>query len=192
MDSKRTKWIGFIVGGLILAFGTWTAAGTMTGAGAQATYGPVLDEFGPVYFSGEVDFGTPLDRDFRALFDVSQPMEEVGARSTAIESAARFLNMHAQAGVPRERLGAAIVLHGGAARYALSNNAYRARYDVDNPSLELIEALRAVGARIVICGQTAAARGYARDELAAPIELALSAMTAIKVLQDDGYQIVTF
>ena len=71
MDSKRARWIGFIVGGLILAFGTWTAAGALTGGAAQATYGPVLDEFGPVYFSGEVDFGTPLDRDFRALFDVS-------------------------------------------------------------------------------------------------------------------------
>jgi intracellular sulfur oxidation DsrE/DsrF family protein len=161
-------------------------------AGAPATYGPVLEEFGPVYFNGEVDFPTPLDRDFRGLFDVSAAADAVDAGSAAIESAARFLNMHAQAGVPRDRLGAAIVLHGAAARYALGDAAYRQRYDVDNPSLALIEALHEAGVRVVICGQTAAARGYAKDELAAPVELALSAMTAVKVLQDEGYQIVSF
>ncbi len=159
---------------------------------AQPTYGPILEGFGPVYFMGEVDFATPLDSDFKGLFDVSQAAADADARSAALETAARFLNMHAQAGVPRERLGAAIVLHGGAARYALSHPAYRARYEVDNPNLALIEALHGAGTRVVICGQTAAARGYAKDELAAPIELALSAMTAIKVLQDAGYQIVSF
>lgn len=195
-----------------LTVGLWNTvdATTRTGAGAstqplgatvaplpgagtpQATYGPILDDFGPVYFNGEVDLLTPLDRDFKALFDVSEAASEPDAASPAIESAARFLNMHAQAGVPRQRLGAAIVLHGGAARYGLSHAAYRQRYEVDNPNLPLIEALRSVGVRIAVCGQTAAARGYAKDELAEPVELALSAMTAVKVLQDEGYQIVSF
>lgn len=169
--------------------GTEASPGT---AAVQATYGPILADFGPVYFNGEVDFATPLDRDFRALFDVAQAADDPDVRSAAIESAARFLNMHAQAGVPRERLGAAVVLHGAAARYALDNDAYRERHQVDNPSLALLEALHAVGVRIVICGQTAAARGFAESELAAPVELALSAMTAVKVLQDEGYQIVAF
>jgi intracellular sulfur oxidation DsrE/DsrF family protein len=191
MNDRRARLVAVTVLAAAVAVAGWTGASAAQ-VRAQATYGPVLEDFGPVYFNGEVDFTTPLDRDYRALFDVSAAMGEDDARSTAIESAARFLNMHAQAGVPQERLGAAIVLHGAAARYALSNDAYRQRYEVDNPSLPLIEALRAVGVRVVICGQTAAARGYAKAELATPVELALSAMTAIKVLQDDGYQIVAF
>jgi len=175
-----------------LAGGAGHAIGMSAQGRAQPTYGPVLVDFGPVYFNGEVDFATPLDRDYKGLFDVSEAGDDPGRSSSAIESAARFLNMHAQAGVARERLGAAVVLHGGAARYALSNTAYRERYEVDNPGLALIEALHAVGARIVICGQTAAARGYDKTELAAPVELALSAMTAVKVLQDEGYQLVSF
>jgi len=158
----------------------------------EPTYGPVLEDFGPVFYMGEVDLATPLDVDFKALFDVSDAADEPEAGSPAITTAARFLNMHAQAGVPLERLGAAIVLHGGAARWALGHEAYRERYEVDNPNLPLIEALRGAGVRFVVCGQTVAARGYTKDELAEPIELALSAMTAIKVLQDEGYQIVSF
>lgn len=194
MERSCSRWIILLAVAATTAVAAWTGAAAKSVAmGApQATYGPVLEDFGPVYYMGEVDFPTPLDSDFRALFDVSEAATEPDARSAAIETAARFLNMHAQAGVPRERLGAAIVLHGGAARYALSQEAYRQRYEVDNPNLPLIEALHAVGTRIVICGQTAAARGYAKDELAEPIELALSAMTATKVLQDEGYQIVSF
>jgi intracellular sulfur oxidation DsrE/DsrF family protein len=182
------------IGGAIAAVAATAAmaAGGATTGAAQATYGPVLEDFGPVYYNGPVDLVTPLDRDYKGLFEVADAPDEPDARSAAIETAARFLNMHAQAGVPRERLGAAVVLHGAAARYALSNAAYRERYEVDNPNLPLIDALRSVGARIVICGQSAAARGYAKEELAAPVELALSAMTAVKVLQDEGYQIVSF
>lgn len=183
------------VGGLI-GGGTASVAGAPAVStpvlSSQATYGPVLDDFGPVYFNGEVDFETPTDRDYKAVFDVSTGADEPDARSAAIESAARFLNMHGQAGVPLERLGAAIVLHGAAARYALSDDAYRSRYSTENPNTALLRALRGVGARIVLCGQSAASRGIAAEELADTVELALSAMTAIKVLQDDGYQIVAF
>jgi len=182
------------IGGVIAAMGV-AAAMAQTGAAGgapQATYGPVFEDYGPVYYNGPVDLATPLDRDYKALFEIAEAPDEPDASGSAIETAARFLNMHAQAGVPRERLGAAIVLHGAAARFALSNAAYRERYQVDNPELPLIEALRAAGVRITVCGQSAAARGYAKEELAAPIELALSAMTAVKLLQDEGYQIVSF
>ncbi len=84
MNDKRTKWMGLIALGVAITLGAWTAAGaaTLAATGAtQATYGPVLEEFGPVYFNGEVDFPTPLDRDFKAVFEVTEPMQENDARS---------------------------------------------------------------------------------------------------------------
>jgi intracellular sulfur oxidation DsrE/DsrF family protein len=194
MKRPRRRWISSAAAAATMVAALWTGVAAMAAgpASQEPTYGPVLEDFGPVYYMGAVDLATPLDVDFKALFDVSDAADEPEAGSPAITAAARFLNMHAQAGVPLERLGAAIVLHGGAARWALSHEAYRERYEIDNPNLPLIEALRAAGVRFAICGQTAAARGYTKDELAGPIELALSAMTAIKVLQDDGYQIVSF
>lgn len=174
-----------------LAVTLGASAAATTGTTPQATYGPVLESYGPVYYMGPVDLPTPTDRDYKGLFDVAAAGDD-DTHSPAIETVARFLNMHAQAGVPRERLGAALVLHGGAGKYALTHAAYQERHGVDNPNLELIEALRGVGVEIIICGQTAGARGFARDEIAEAVGVALSAMTAHKLFQDQGYQIVAF
>jgi intracellular sulfur oxidation DsrE/DsrF family protein len=85
-----------------------------------------------------------------------------------------------------------MVLHGGAAKDALSNEAYRKRFGVDNPNLPLLEALVQAGARIYLCGQSAGSRGITKADMAAPVKLALSAMTAHLVLQMDGYHVNPF
>ncbi len=50
------------------------------------------------------------------------------------------------------------------------------------PDLPLIEALAAVGVEVYLCGQSAAHRGFARDDLAPDVRLALSAMTVLVAL----------
>jgi intracellular sulfur oxidation DsrE/DsrF family protein len=44
------------------------------------------------------------------------------------------------------------------------------------------------GAQLVLCGQTAGSRGVRRDELIPGVKVAISAMTALNVLQADGYR----
>jgi intracellular sulfur oxidation DsrE/DsrF family protein len=105
---------------------------------------------------------------------------------------ARFLNMHARAGVPAEQLQVALVVHGGAGLELLDHRAYRERNAVDNPNALLIEQLQAAGVRIILCGQTAAFRGIDRARLLPGTEVALSAMTAMAVLQEQGYQVNPF
>ena len=56
----------------------------------------------------------------------------------------------------------------------------------------LLEELSRAGVRVVLCGQTAASRGLPRDGLARPVEVALSAMTALVLLQDEGYRLIPF
>lgn len=158
----------------------------------EATKGPVVSDFGPVYDVPGPDFETPLDRNYRVVFDVSKAPQEPGRINPSIETAARFLNMHARAGVSQQKLHVAIVLHGGAGKYALQNASYKSRFGDDNPNLALIRDLRSASVRVILCGQTAASRGFERSELAEPVELALSAMTALVTLQQDGYQLIAF
>lgn len=158
----------------------------------ESRTGPVIDAFGPVYRVDHPDFVTPVDREYRVAFEVADAPEAVDQVNRRIETLARFLNMHAQAGVPAENMHLALVLHGGSGKYALSDAAYEQRYGVPNPNLELIDALHTAGVRVILCGQTAAARGFPREDLAPSVELALSAMTALVVLQADGYQLISF
>jgi intracellular sulfur oxidation DsrE/DsrF family protein len=154
--------------------------------------GPVVAEFGPVYEVSKPDFETPIDQDYKVVFDVVSAPEDLSRVNPSIETAARFLNMHAAAGVPVERMHVAVVLHGAAGKYALEQDGFRKRFGRDNPSLTLLEQLRDAGVRVILCGQTAASRGFPRDELSGSVELALSAMTALITLQRDGYELIAF
>jgi intracellular sulfur oxidation DsrE/DsrF family protein len=69
---------------------------------------------------------------------------------------------------------------------------YRERFGVANPNLPLLEALHGFGVRILLCGQSQASRGIERDALAGPVEVSLSAMTALVELQHRGYRLIAF
>jgi len=122
-------------------------------------------------------------------FELAAPASSPDRPNAAINTVARFLNMHAQAGVPEENLSGAIVAHGGASFELLNNEAYRARFGVDNPNAELIAELIAAGQPVLLCGQSAASRGVPTDQLIPGVQVALSAMTAFMVLQDRGYRV---
>jgi intracellular sulfur oxidation DsrE/DsrF family protein len=156
------------------------------------TAGPAIERFGAVYAVESPSFATPTDLVYRVAFEVALGTDEPDQVNPRIETLARFLNMHAQAGVARENMKLALVLHGTAGKDALGNEGYRRRYGVDNPNAELIQALQEYGVRIVLCGQTQVHRGLVREELAAGVEVALSAMTALAAFQSRGYQVNPF
>ena len=56
----------------------------------------------------------------------------------------------------------------------------------------LIAALTDHGVRIIVCGQSAAYYDVATDDLLPGVEMALSAMTAHALLQQQGYTLNPF
>lgn len=161
-------------------------------AAGSASTGPVIENFGPVYDVPRPDFVTPTDLSYRAVFDIALSPEAADQVNPRIESLARFLNMQVRAGVRKEQLMLALVVHGAAGRDMLLSAAYKTRFGVENPNAPLLAALKANGVRIILCGQTAAHRGFDRNELGPGVEVALSAMTALVALQSDGYRLISF
>lgn len=157
---------------------------------AEPSFGPAIKHYGPTYPIADRD--VPLEEGFvyRAVFDVASYSEDVKAMNTRLVSVARFLNMHARNSVPVANMDLAVVVHGAAVKNLLNNEAYRARYKVDNPNLELVMNLHEAGVRFFVCGQSLAFGGVDRDELASPVKVALSAMTMLTVLQSEGYALL--
>jgi intracellular sulfur oxidation DsrE/DsrF family protein len=179
--------------GIVLAlFSLVTATAARAQPLSQAQGGPLIERFGAVYPVAHPDFATPTDLEYRVVFDLSHSPEDYSAVNPRIGTLARFLNMHAQAGVPQENMELALVLHGTAGKDALHHTAYHERFGVENPNLELLQALHEAGVQIYLCGQTASHRGYPREDLVSSVELALSAMTVFAVLQSQGYQLNPF
>jgi intracellular sulfur oxidation DsrE/DsrF family protein len=154
--------------------------------------GPLVPDFGPSYVVPNPGLATPMLQELKVRFDVAASPAEVAAINPQLEAAARFLNMHAKAGVSPERLKVALVVHGQAGKDVLTSDAYRARHGIDNPNVPLLVALKKVGVRIYLCGQTAGTRGFAPHELEPPARMALSAMTAHLVLNSEGYVLNPF
>jgi intracellular sulfur oxidation DsrE/DsrF family protein len=153
--------------------------------------GPVIEKFGGVYDVPDATLRPPTDRDLKLRFDVNTGVED-GALNMGFDTLARFLNMHARAGVPRERLKLALVVHGPAGRDLLDNAEYRKRYGKDNPNVALVDALKAAGVRIYLCGQTSVSRNLPRAVVNPSAEIAYSAMTAHLALQSEGYALNPF
>lgn len=156
----------------------------------EPTFGPVFDSYGPVFDVSDTDFEVASDTRLRAVFDAAAYTQDGTGINRELESVARFINMHAASGMPLENMELVVVLHGEALKSALVNDTYRERFGRDNENLELLQQLSAAGVRLVACGQSLGFRGFERSELSEPVEVALSAMTALTVLQADGYALL--
>ena len=107
--------------------------------------GPIIEEFGKVFRVKNPDVKVDIEKEFKVVFDVTGSSEDMGELNLSFETAARFLNMHAQAGVPKDQLKVALVVHSKAGKDLLNNAAYQSRYKVDNPQPEYFPGMTVTG-----------------------------------------------
>ena len=157
--------------------------------------GSAIPEYGPIA-PVDSDIPIPPDSSFAIAFDVAEA--KAGQANRTLTSAARFINMHVDAGVPMANIKLAIVVHGSAVFDMASDEAYARKFSVGdapvtvNPNKELIKALQQKGVEIIICGQSAAAHQVTKGEFLPGVKMALSAMTAHALLQQHGYTLNPF
>ena len=154
--------------------------------------GPVIKEYGKVWKIKNPDFITDTSKVYKVVFDIMNSPADHSNINTSIETAARFLNMHAQAGVPKEQLKVVLVVHNKASKDIITNAAYLERYGTKNPNAKMVESLINAGVEIVFCGQSSLSRNFPIEITIDGVQLALSAMTALIQLQNEGYQLIKF
>jgi intracellular sulfur oxidation DsrE/DsrF family protein len=153
--------------------------------------GPVIPDFGAVA-SVEQEMQIPADAEFRIAFDVNTAAEP-GEINRTFASAARFLNMHVEAGVPEDRIHLAIIVHGRAVHDVSSAEFYATHNDgAESANAAAVAELQRHGVRFYVCGQSAAYYRVSNADLLPGVEMALSAMTAHALLQQQGYTLNPF
>ena len=153
--------------------------------------GTVIPNFGEVA-SVEADMAIPKRAKFKVLFDTAK-RAEAGDVNRTLNSAARFINMHAEAGVAEKNMKVAVVFHGKGSFDLTKAGYYGQKFDgAENATADLIKALTDKGVRVILCGQTAAYYDISNEDLLPGVEMALSAMTAHALLQQKGYTLNPF
>ncbi len=152
--------------------------------------GPAIIGYGPVFAVKNRAVKLPDNFVYKVIFDIQTSPDAADRLNNRIESIARFINMHAINGVKIENMDIAAVFHGQATKDLLNNKTYQDNFLFNNPNIELIEKLRKVGVKFYICGQSLTFAGFKKENLLHPNDLALSAMTMLVVLQQQGYQLL--
>jgi intracellular sulfur oxidation DsrE/DsrF family protein len=152
----------------------------------------IIKDYGQSFNVENPDVKTDVNANHKIIFDVTQSSQDKSVVNKYIETAARFLNMHAKAGLKPQQLHVAMTIHGGAWQDVMTNEAYKEKFGVNNPNYELINQLTEAGVDVILCGQTAGARGLNKTNVNPQVKFALSAMTALLQYQNNGYRFMKF
>ena len=156
---------------------------------AEFNAGPVFQDYGKKVLVEGVEFNA--NAQFKVAFDVAKGAEP-GTLNRQFDSLARFINMHVASGVEAANIELALVVHGSATLDILTNPAYQQKQGAKNANIALLNQLMANQVRVIVCGQSAAAHGYANEAFLPGVEVALSAMSAHSLLQQQGYTLNPF
>lgn len=153
--------------------------------------GPVFTSFGKI---AATEGAMPLPKGvvFKVAFDAHEAGKP-GELNRTLNTAARFVNMHAAAGVPLKNIHVAVVVHSPAIFDVANDTAYARQYPgKTNPNKAAVAELLAKGVQIIVCGQSMASLRVTREELLPGVPFAISAMTAHALLQQQGYTLNPF
>ena len=180
----------FLVSSLVIAMAARAQAPSIPG---QQTSGPVIQSTGMSIKVDDPTFGAPAGHLFKAVFEINAGGGDTVRVNEQLANVARYYNTHVRHGIPETQVKAAAVFHGSGWPALLTDAAFATRFGgKPNPSRRLTEELIEHGAQLVLCGQTAGARGIRRDELLPGVKVAISAMSAMQIFQSDGFAFIAW
>jgi intracellular sulfur oxidation DsrE/DsrF family protein len=124
---------------------------------------------------------------YKVVFAMTQGPAQPDKANPALDHVARTVNLYVASGVSLAKLKFVAVAYGAATPIALDDAHYRAAFGVPNPNLPLIAELKKAGLTIAVCGQAMAEHHFQYDWLNPDVTLALSGLTTVTTLQQQGY-----
>ena len=159
---------------------------------SQTRIYPMVKNYGGIFDIPYAEERPDPSLEYNIVIEVERVSDNPDSLNWALNNVARLCNVHVMAGVKPEKLHVVLAIHGGAAYTAMNNEAYKAKYKISNPNLELFEQLEKAGVRMFICGQSLIARKIDRTKLVPQVKVASSMLTVLTTYQMKGYAMLKF
>ena len=159
---------------------------------AQSKVSPVVKNFGGIFEIPYAEEKPDPTLDYKIIVEVVSNTEKYDSINWPLFNVARLINLHVMGGVPKEKIQVVVIIHGAAAMTVMNNEAYKARYGVDNPNLKLYQELQQAGIKMFVCGQLLIARKIDRLKMVPEVKIATSALTTLTTYQLKGYAMLRF
>jgi len=127
--------------------------------------------------------------DYKVVFADGQDAKNPGDVNPMLPTIATYVNTLGKYGVPAEHRHLVIMFHQRTPDLdiVMSNEAYKERYNRDNPNIAIIHALKQAGVDIRVCGQGLIGRKIEASQVNPEVQIDLWAMTTLVNLQLKGY-----
>ncbi len=158
---------------------------------AQEAKFPIIKGFGGIYEIQNAVLPSS-DIEYKIVIDLKTLQRDKESLNPGLNNVARMVNLHGLGGVKPENIKVAVAIHGGATDVILNNEAYKKRYELDNPNIELIATLKKAGVEVYVCGQSLLGRKYAHSEVNSDVKIGLSMLTVVTTYMHQGYQPLVF
>jgi len=159
---------------------------------SQTRINPVIKNFGGIFDIPYADEKPDPSMDYNIIIEIEHAIDHADSLNWGLNNVARLLNVHVMGGVKPEKLHVVLAIHAGAAFTVMNNEAYKAKYKVNNPNLALFEELSNAGVKIFVCGQSLMARKIDRMKMVPQVKIASSMLTTLTTYQLKGYAVLKF
>ncbi|HVY06954.1 MAG TPA: DsrE family protein [Burkholderiales bacterium] len=148
---------------------------------------PAVPDFGASADLPDAAMQPDKNTDYKVVFNITAGAPANDKVNPSLERVARAANIFASAGVPLSHLHFVAVIHGPATQSVLDNEHYQEKFSMDNPNVKLISELKAAGVKVLVCGQALAVNKFAHEWVNKDVEITLSAMSSVIMLEQQGY-----
>jgi intracellular sulfur oxidation DsrE/DsrF family protein len=145
-------------------------------------------------WSGVIPVDNPTEipdpnRDYKLLFEFVEKNPDSLAKdiNNGLEEVVRLLNLHVASGIPAKKLFPVIVIHGKGIEAVTTNEWYKKKHSIENPNLKVVQDLKDIGAKFIVCGQAMAFLEFKKEDLLPDIKISLTAQTVLSNYQLQGY-----
>lgn len=174
---------------LLIALSLFSTAAV---AGDDFWQTPTIHDAGKIHPMPQAAYQPDRNATYKMVFLLSRPSAKPGEVNPALDHVARAVNLYVSAGVPLSHLKIVAVAAGPATELALNDEQYRKLYKVANPNLPVIAQLRKAGVDVAVCAQAMAEHHFDYSWKDSQVTLALSALTTVVDLQNQGYALMPF
>ncbi|AKJ42474.1 hypothetical protein SOASR032_12790 [Pragia fontium] len=151
---------------------------------------PTVHDYGRIHYLPNSAFKPDAHQQYKIVFALNQGAEKPDQVNQALDHVARTVNLYVASGVPLKNLHFVAVAYGKATPLVLRDEEYRKKFGVANPNLPLIDALKKAGVTVSVCGQAVAEHQFDYGWIDERVTLALSALTTITTLEQQGYSLM--
>ncbi|MFT5016159.1 MAG: intracellular sulfur oxidation DsrE/DsrF family protein, partial [Limisphaerales bacterium] len=159
---------------------------------AQEKINPVVQNFGGVYAIPEATIRPDSTIQYKIVVDLKSGGEKPSDYSFGLHNVARMLNLHEVGGGFNDQMTVVLAIHGDATFAVLDNAAYKRKFGINNPNIDLIRELKVAGVHLTVCGQSLIARKIKPITVLPEVEISISMLTTMATCQMKGFAVFQF